>query len=114
LTQNHPDFKLLESTDFRLAGNMAHKIVFTATDSMKHERKAIQIWTVNGDKAYLITYKAEPGQYSKGCTKGAAAPFTKSPCSAHPVSTGFRVDGIGGGKDVSFRNLSVREITPPR
>ena len=65
LTQNHPDFRPQESTDFRLAGNMAYKIVFTATDSMKHERKAMQIWTVNGDKAYLITYKAEPGQYSK-------------------------------------------------
>ena len=44
---------------------MAHKIVFTATDSIKHERKAMQIWTVKGDNAYLITYKAEPGQYSK-------------------------------------------------
>jgi serine/threonine-protein kinase len=65
LTQNHSDFRLLESTDFRLAGNMAYKIVFTATDSMKHERKAMQIWTVKGDKAYLITYKAEPEQYSK-------------------------------------------------
>ena len=44
---------------------MAHKIVFTATDSMKHERKAMQIWTIKGNKAYLITYKAEPMQYSK-------------------------------------------------
>jgi len=25
----------------------------------------MQIWTVKGDNAYLITYKAEPGQYSK-------------------------------------------------
>jgi serine/threonine-protein kinase len=65
LTQNHPDFRPQESTGFRLAGNIAHKIVFTATDSMKHERKAMQIWTVNGDKAYLITYKADPMQYSK-------------------------------------------------
>jgi serine/threonine-protein kinase len=65
LTQNHSDFKLLESTEFKLAYNMAHKIVFTATDSIKHERKAMQIWTVKGDNAYLITYKAEPGQYSK-------------------------------------------------
>ena len=65
LTQNHPDFKLLESTDFKLAGNTAYKIVFTAKDSMKHERKAMQIWTVKGDKAYLIAYKAEPRQYSK-------------------------------------------------
>jgi eukaryotic-like serine/threonine-protein kinase len=64
LTQNHSDFRLLESTEFRVAGNIANKIVFTATDSMNHERKAMQIWTLNGDKAYLITYKAEPGQYS--------------------------------------------------
>jgi hypothetical protein len=65
LTQDHSDFRLIESTEFRLAGNIANKIVFTATDSMKHERKAMQIWTLKGDKAYLITYKAEPGQYSK-------------------------------------------------
>lgn len=65
LTRNHPDFRPLESTDFRLAGKLAHKIVFSATDSMKHERKAMQIWTIKGDKAYLITYKAEPMQYSK-------------------------------------------------
>jgi hypothetical protein len=65
LTQNHPDFRLVESTEFKIAGNIANKIVFTATDSMKHERKAMQIWTLNGDKAYLITYKAEPGKYSK-------------------------------------------------
>jgi serine/threonine-protein kinase len=65
LTQNHSDFRLLESTEFRLADNIANKIVFTATDNMKHERKAMQIWTLKGDNAYLITYKAEPGQYSK-------------------------------------------------
>jgi serine/threonine-protein kinase len=65
LTQSRPDFRLVESTDFKLAGKIANKIVFTATDSMKHERKAMQIWTLKGDKAYLITYKAEPGKYSK-------------------------------------------------
>ena len=65
LTHNHSDFKLLESTELRLSGNIANKIVFTATDNMNHERKAMQIWTLNENKAYLITYKAEPGQYSK-------------------------------------------------
>ena len=65
LTQSHPDFRLVESTEFKLSGIIANKIVFTATDSMKHERKAMQIWTLKGDKAYLITYKAEPGKYSK-------------------------------------------------
>ena len=65
LTQSHPDFRLIESSELRLSNNIAKKIVFTATDDMNHERKAMQIWTLNGDKAYLITYKAEPGQYSK-------------------------------------------------
>jgi len=65
LTQSHPDFKLTESTNSILAGNIAHKIVFSATDNMKHERTAMQIWTLKGDNAYLITYKAEPGKYSK-------------------------------------------------
>jgi hypothetical protein len=65
LTQSHPDFKLIESSELRLSGNIANKIVFTATDDMNQKRKAMQIWTLKGDKAYLITYKAEPGQYSK-------------------------------------------------
>jgi eukaryotic-like serine/threonine-protein kinase len=65
LTQSHPDFKLTESTNSILAGNTAHKIVFSATDNMKHKRTAMQIWTLKGDNAYLITYKAEPGKYSK-------------------------------------------------
>lgn len=65
LTQSHPDLKLIESTDYKVGGNNAHKIVFTATDDKKNERKAMQIWTLRGDKAYLITYKAEPGKYSR-------------------------------------------------
>jgi hypothetical protein len=45
----------------------------------------------------------------------AGVPYTTSPCQdvGHPVSTGFRVDGLSGGGDVEFKNLSVREITPP-
>lgn len=65
LTQSHPDFRLIESTNSVLAGNIAHKIVFIATDNRKHERTAMQIWTLKGNNAYLITYKAEPGKYSK-------------------------------------------------
>ena len=65
LTQSHPDFRLIESTNSILGGNIAHKIVFSATDNMKHKRTAMQIWTLKGNNAYLITYKAEPGKYSK-------------------------------------------------
>ena len=63
LTQNHPDFKLLKSIDSKLAGTNAHEISFTAIDSHKQNRKAMQIWTINGETAYLITYKADPGAY---------------------------------------------------
>jgi eukaryotic-like serine/threonine-protein kinase len=65
LTQSHSDFKLIESTESKIGGNSGHKIVFTATDNKKNERKAMQIWALRGDKAYLITYKAEPGEYAK-------------------------------------------------
>ena len=64
LTQNHPDFKLIESTKSMLAGIVAHKIVFIATDNSGHERKAMQIWTLKDDRAYLLTYKAQPEEFS--------------------------------------------------
>jgi serine/threonine-protein kinase len=64
LTQNHPDFKLIESTKSMLAGIVAHKIIFIATDNSGHERKAMQIWALKGDRAYLLTYKAQPDEFS--------------------------------------------------
>jgi PsbP-like protein len=64
LTQNHPDFKLIESTKSMLAGIVAHKIVFIATDNSGHERKAMQIWTLKDGRAYLLTYKAQPEEFS--------------------------------------------------
>jgi len=65
LTQNNPDFVLLESTSTTIANNPGHKIVFTATDADGHQRRAMQVWMVNVDKAYLITYKALPDKYSE-------------------------------------------------
>lgn len=65
LTENHPDFKLIESSESTLAGNRAHKIVFNATDNNGNERTSMQIWTLIDSKAYIITYKAEPKNYTK-------------------------------------------------
>jgi hypothetical protein len=65
LTENHPDFKLIESSESILAGNIAHKIVFNATDNKGNERTSMQIWTLIDSKAYIITYKAEPENYTK-------------------------------------------------
>ncbi|MGA7899806.1 MAG: PsbP-related protein [Nitrososphaeraceae archaeon] len=64
LTKSHHDFRLLESKNYTLGGTHAHQVVFTASDSHKEHRKAMQIWTINNNKAYLITYKADPKQYS--------------------------------------------------
>jgi hypothetical protein len=64
LKRSNPDVKVLESTSTTFAGKPAHKIVFSAIDNKEVERKAIQVWTVIGNKAFLITYKAEPDKFS--------------------------------------------------
>jgi hypothetical protein len=60
LSQNYPDLDLVESSATTIEGNPAHKIEFTPTDDKEEKRKAMQIWTLKDDKAYLFTYKADP------------------------------------------------------
>jgi hypothetical protein len=64
LKKSNPDLNVLESTSTTIADNPAHKIVFSATDNKEVERKAMQVWTVIGNKAFLITYKAEPDKFT--------------------------------------------------
>ena len=64
LKKSNPNLELSESTSTTLAGKPAYKIVFSATDNNQVERKAMQLWTVIGNKAILITYKAQPDKYS--------------------------------------------------
>ena len=64
LKRSTPDLKVLESTSTTIAGKPSHKIVFSATDNKEVERKAMQVWTVIGNKAVLITYKAEPDKFA--------------------------------------------------
>jgi eukaryotic-like serine/threonine-protein kinase len=64
LKRSNPGLKVLESTSTSIAGKPAHKIVFSAIDNKEVERKAMQVWTVIGNKAFLITYKAEPDKFS--------------------------------------------------
>lgn len=67
LTQSYPDFDIIESSATTLAGNPAHKIEFTATDDKEEKRKAIQIWTLKDDNAYLFTYKADSKSIQLTC-----------------------------------------------
>jgi eukaryotic-like serine/threonine-protein kinase len=64
LKKSNPDLNVLESTSTTIAGKPAHKIVFSAIDNEEVERKAMQVWTVIGNKAVLITYKSEPDKFS--------------------------------------------------
>jgi eukaryotic-like serine/threonine-protein kinase len=64
LKKSNPDVNVLESTSTNIAGKPAHKIVFSAIDNEEVERKAMQVWTVIGNKAVLITYKADPDKFS--------------------------------------------------
>ena len=64
LKKSNLNLKLSESTSTTLEGKPAFRIVFSATDNNQVERKAMQLWTVIGNKAVLITYKAQPDKYS--------------------------------------------------
>ena len=64
LKKSNPDLNVLESTPTTIAGKPAQKIVFSAIDNEDVERKAMQIWTAIGNKAVLITYKADPDKFS--------------------------------------------------
>jgi eukaryotic-like serine/threonine-protein kinase len=64
LKRSNPGLKVLESTSTNIADKPAHKIVFSAIDNKEVERKAMQVWTVIGNKAILITYKTEPDKFS--------------------------------------------------
>ncbi len=59
------DFKLIESkTSIILAGLPAYRIVYTSVDQ-NTTTKDMEIGTIKGDKAYILTYEAGPNEYDK-------------------------------------------------
>ena len=56
------DFRVSES-DATLAGNPAYKIVYTGLEA-SIDLKAMMVMTIKGDRAYIISYTAEPEKYS--------------------------------------------------
>ena len=60
----YEDFRIEEETPITLAGNPAHKIVFTGTfDGHDTPGRVMEVWTVKDGTAYLIAYYAEPSTY---------------------------------------------------
>jgi serine/threonine-protein kinase len=58
-------FTLITSTQTTLAGNEAHKIVYTLGSNGYPTMKLMQVWTVKDDVAYVITYTALDDAYSR-------------------------------------------------
>ncbi len=56
------DFKVNQS-NATLAGNPAYKFVYTGLEA-SIDLKAIMVLTIKGDRAYIISYTAEPEKYS--------------------------------------------------
>jgi len=62
LDQFLTDFDLLESESTTFAGRAAHKVIYTGT---KNNLKFMQIWTIKNNEAYILTYTAKVGAYSR-------------------------------------------------
>jgi serine/threonine-protein kinase len=58
---NRQNATILESGETTLAGNPAHKAVFTLENAIK----LMQIWTLKGNKAYIISYQASINEYPR-------------------------------------------------
>ena len=62
LHQSTPSFHLITSNLTTMAGNPAYQIIFTSLPNTGHDfRKGTSIWTLKSGKAYIVTYRAEPG-----------------------------------------------------
>ncbi len=58
------DFKIIDlDTDARLSDNPAYKIVYTGLEE-DINLQAMLILTIKGDKAYIISYNAEPTKFA--------------------------------------------------
>lgn len=63
LQQTLTDFNLIESSSTTLAGNPAHKVVYTGKQEQRNP-KVYQVWTIINNKAYMIKYAADPSKYA--------------------------------------------------
>jgi serine/threonine-protein kinase len=61
--QSRHDFKLIDSTPTTLAGNPAHKIVFTSKD-VQYDMKSMYVYTIKNNNLYMVIYSAQSYRYS--------------------------------------------------
>ena len=56
------DSVILDSSPVTLGGSPGHKAVFTGKQG-NYDTQSMQVWTVKGDKAYLILFVTEASEY---------------------------------------------------
>ena len=59
------EVKDFQKNKYELSTSDAYKIVFTKADEPSKSTKNMRILTIQNDKAYIISYTAEPSKYSK-------------------------------------------------
>lgn len=59
-----PLAKIIDSYPTDFAGDKGHKVIYTTVNPDSVEQKYLQIWTLNGDRAYTATYRAATDNYS--------------------------------------------------
>ena len=60
------NFIVNESNPFTLAKNPAHQIIFSAiSPSAPFNFNIMQVWTIIGDKLYILSYNAEASKFSR-------------------------------------------------
>ena len=64
LEQSFPHFTSVQiRSNSSLSGHNAYTVVFTYSDPIAGTVKAMQAWTINGSKAYILLYHADSNNY---------------------------------------------------
>jgi hypothetical protein len=63
LAQSFPHFTPVRVANSSLAGHSAYTVVFTYRDPIVGTGKVMEIWTINGSKAYILSYHADSVDY---------------------------------------------------
>ena len=63
LAQSFPHFTPVQTSNSTLARHNASALVFTYKDPIVGTGKATEIWTINGSKAYILSYHADSVDY---------------------------------------------------
>lgn len=63
LAQSFPHFTAVQVSNSSLAGHNTYEVVFTYKDPIVGTGKVMETWTINGSKAYILSYHADNVDY---------------------------------------------------